>query len=173
MAAIIRSEDDRLGLGGEITRRDVVNGALAGSGAMLLAGRAQAAATDVFTGYGGVGDYASSNGNTLPVMRAAHGIRDGLYSDANPPEAEPFDLVIVGGGPTGLMAALEYAKLTGGGKRCLVLENHPVFGGASKQNNFLVDGVRLTGPQAANGFGVPKAGSQMDPLWDELGLPRH
>ena len=56
-------------------------------------------------------------------------------------DVDHFDLVIVGGGPTGLMAAYEYAKLTGGEKRCLVLENHPVFGGASKQNDFLVNGL--------------------------------
>jgi spermidine dehydrogenase len=177
MAAINRPEDERLGLGAPITRRDMVNGVLAGSGAALVAGAARAEtappASDPFTGYGGVGDYAASNGNTLQVMQAAHGIRDGRYA---PPatEGEHFDLVIVGGGPTGLMAALEYARLTGGGRRCLVLENHPVFGGASKQNDFLVQGVRLTGPQAANDFGVPAQGSGTlaDRLWSELDLPR-
>ena len=76
MAAIIAHEDDRLGLGPRITRRDLVNGALAGSGAMLAVGHtAQAAsAPDLFTGYAGIGDYAASNGNTLPVMQAAHGV---------------------------------------------------------------------------------------------------
>jgi spermidine dehydrogenase len=182
MAAITRNEDVRLGLTAPITRRDMVNGVLAGSGAMLLAphaqgaGRAGPGGADTFTGYGGVGDYAVSNGNTLGVVQAAHGIRDHRYPDTEPPQAETetFDLVIVGGGPTGLMTAYEYARLTGGKARCLVLENHPVFGGASKQNDFIVEGVRLTGPQAANGFGVPAPGSGglMDRLWGELGLPR-
>lgn len=176
MAAIIRTEDEALGLGAGITRRDMVNGVLAGAGASLLAAGAPAAAAeagaDAFTGYGGVGDYAASNGNTLPVVRAAHGIRDHAYDEAGLPEAEHFDLVIVGGGPTGLLAAYEYAKLTGGAKRCLVLENHPVFGGACKQNDFLVEGVRLTGPQAANDFAVPRPGTPVDVMWTELGLPR-
>jgi spermidine dehydrogenase len=172
-----RSEDDALGMNAAITRRDVINGALAGAGAMLVphaAGAAKAPA-DTFTGYGGIGDYAASNGNTWPVVQAAHGIRDALYTGwEKGAEAEHFDLVIVGGGPTGLMAAYEYAKLTGGTTRCLILENHPVFGGASKQNDFLVQGVHLSGPQAANGFNVPAAGSgtQIDHLFDELELPR-
>lgn len=178
MAAIGRSGDQALGMGTAITRRDMINGSLAGAGAMLLAGPASAAGSppDSFTGYGGVGDYASANGNTQPVIQAAHGIRDTLYTGwEKAPETEHYDLVIVGGGPAGLMAAYEYAKLTQGGKRCLILENHPVFGGASKQNDFLVQGVRLTGPQAANGFLIPEPGSgtQMDHLFDELGLPRH
>ncbi|MBB5987339.1 NAD(P)-binding protein [Sphingobium lignivorans] len=181
MASITQSEDDRLGMTSAVTRRDLINGALAGAGAMLMAGaggsaaRAGEAGADAISGYGGVGDYASSNGNTLPVMNAAHGIRDALYEGwEKAPVSEHYDLVIVGGGPSGLMAAHEFAKLTGGVKSCLILENHDVFGGASRQNDFLVEGVHLTGPQAANGFLIPEAGSgtQMDRLFDELGLPR-
>jgi spermidine dehydrogenase len=176
VANLGQGDPSSLGLNDAITRRDVINGALAGAGAMLMGGRAAAAAPrDPFTGYGGVGDYATANGNTLPVIQAAHGIRDALYDGwEKVADGEHFDLVIVGGGPTGLLTAHDYAALTGGGKRCLILENHPVFGGASKQNDFLVDGVRLTGPQAANGFLVPEAGSgtQMDQLFDTFGLPR-
>jgi spermidine dehydrogenase len=34
---------------------------------------------DQWTGYGGVGDYARSNGNTFDVMNAAHAIRDRTF----------------------------------------------------------------------------------------------
>jgi len=39
-------------------------------------GGADHAARDDWTGYGGVGDYRLSNGNTKDVMDAAHAIRD-------------------------------------------------------------------------------------------------
>ena len=34
-------------------------------------------------------------------------------------------------------------------QNCLVLENHPIFGGEAKQNEFLVNGQRLMAPQGA------------------------
>jgi spermidine dehydrogenase len=192
MTRKIRSEDRRLGMDRAITRRDIVNGAMAGAGAALMAGPIAEAAMappplsakagpagpvrDAFTGRGGVGDYALANGNTQPVIEAAHRIRDATFDGLpSADDAEQVDLVIVGGGPAGLMTAYEYARLTGGKKTCLILENHPIFGGAAKQNDFLVSGVRLTGPQASNDFGAPAKGSGnlMDRLYDELNLPRH
>ena len=94
----------------EITRRDFVNGVLVGAGSALLTATpprpaAAAVSPDLFTGYGGVGDYAKANGNTWPVVQAAHRIRDGIYDTAALSAAEPagrFDLVVVGGGLSGL-----------------------------------------------------------------------
>ena len=65
-----------------ITRRDFLGSTLLGSGAMLLSGLTPAqllAAADEFSGYGGVGDYAKSNGNTFEVLTAGHRMRDGGY----------------------------------------------------------------------------------------------
>ena len=65
----------------DITRKDFINATLVGMGAALLRAPApleamqRAAERDTFTGPGGVGDYASSNGNTKAVMDAAHRIR--------------------------------------------------------------------------------------------------
>jgi spermidine dehydrogenase len=166
-----------------ITRRDFLNGSLIGSGAALMSAGcpvhafAKAVAGGDFTGPGGVGDYARSNGNTADVMQAAHRMRDGAYDkllrQAGEAE-EDYDLIIVGGGLCGLMAAYEIAKATNGSKRCLILENHPIFGGAAKQNEVVVDGVRLIGPQASNDFLPPEPGSgtQLDHLFDELAIPR-
>src|SRR5579872_224150 len=74
------SADQALGLDRDITRRDFLNATLLASGgallhsispAQLLGQRAsEAPANDEWTGYGGVGDYASSNGNTLAVLDA-------------------------------------------------------------------------------------------------------
>ena len=41
--------------------------------------------------------------------------------------------------------------------QCLIIDDHPVFGGESKRNEFDVDGFRLIGPQGANGFSVPNS----------------
>ncbi len=162
----------------EITRRDFVNGALVGAGAALLGMPAPLRAqglTDAWTGYGGVGDYALSNGNTAAVVNAAHGIRDGRYEPAIPSAPlldERYDLVVVGGGFAGLAAAYEFKKARPNGS-VLLLDNHPVPGGEAKQNAIEVDGVRLIGPQGSNGTLVPGPtfGLAYD-YWNELGIPK-
>ncbi|MCP3732542.1 NAD(P)/FAD-dependent oxidoreductase [Sphingomonas sp. MG17] len=160
---------DPLGLTGAITRRDFFNGTLAAGGAALLAGCGGGAQGDAaaalapsgspWTGYGGVGDYAWSNGNTHAVVDAAHGIRDRRYPDpAKQPVDEEVDLVVVGGGFSGMTAAYEFNKRAPAGKTCLLLDNHPMIGGEAKQNEFDVDGRRLVAPQGSNGSIVPHPG---------------
>jgi spermidine dehydrogenase len=168
-----------------IIRRDFLNGALLGVGSGLLQTPAPAqdksgnptSPVDGWTGYGGVGDYANSNGNTWPVMSAAHKLRDGAYRSARADvidTGEHFDVIIVGGGLSGLGAAYYLARETGGKKRCLVLENHPMFGGECKQNEFEVNGYRLIAPQGSNNFAVPPEGSgtEMDRIFTDLNIPR-
>jgi spermidine dehydrogenase len=169
-----------LGLGSPITRRDFVGATLVGSGAMLLGMarplRAQGLTND-WNGYAGIGDYARSNGNVASVVNAAHGIRDGLYESkiaSAPVVDEPYDLVIIGGGFAGIIAAYEFHKTHPNG-HCLILDNQPVFGGEAKQNQMEVDGVRLTGPQGSNGAIIPRPDNNyahVVGLWDEIGLPR-
>ncbi len=161
-----------------VIRRDFLNCALLGAGAALLKMPAPAfAAADTYTGYAGVGDYARSNGDPWPVVEAGHRIRDGKYQNLGRnviDTGEQFDLIVVGGGLSGIGGAYYYRKATGGSRRSLILENHAMFGGHCKQNEFLVDGHRLMGPQASNDFGVPRKGSgnQMDELFNELNIPR-
>jgi spermidine dehydrogenase len=157
-------------LSSAITRRDFVGGTLVGAGAGLLGAVAPAlagihkpatASKDLWTGYGGVGDYASSNGNVASVREAAHLIRDGYarqMEEAAIDSDEEYDMVIVGGGFSGMGAAYQFHKKYGDSKKCLILENHPVYGGEAKQNEFDVDGHRLYGPQGSNGFSTPLEG---------------
>ena len=58
------------------------------------------------------------------------------------------------------------------GGRCLILDNHPIFGGEAKRNEFLVDGHRLIGPQGSNDFGVQAETGGPDDYFTSLGIPR-
>jgi spermidine dehydrogenase len=179
-----KAERLRLGLDSPISRRDFLNGALLAAGS--AAARASAAAdhsdSDNFTGYGGVGDYARANGNTWPVLQAAHRLRDGTYGEAAFAAAAPageFDLLVVGGGIAGLSAAHRFRRSRGAGARVLLLDNHAMLGGEARQNEFDVDGVRLLGPQGSNDFVVPDAqanppgaGSLTAKFFDEFSIPR-
>lgn len=131
-------------------------------------------------GYGGVGDYKDSHGNTPEAVEIAHRLRDQAFSDPGEPvdHTEAYDLVIVGCGVAGLGAALEYIKRRKAGQSCLMLDNHPIFGGEAKENEFDVHGERLLAPQGANGFFIPEAISEPgtssgDPrYYADLGIPR-
>jgi len=75
--------DKALGLEQEITRRDFLNATLLASGGLLMSANSPAhllaqtphtstaPMTDDWTGYGGVGDYANSNGNTTEFLKLA------------------------------------------------------------------------------------------------------
>jgi spermidine dehydrogenase len=136
-----------------------VNGALLASGSALLGpgtplqALAQQSVND-WDGYGGIGEYRKSHGNPWEVVQAAHQIRDGVFDDSSSLQVqdtgEVYDLVVVGSGSAGLGAAYFFYKgKQKAGQNCLVLENHPIFGGEAKQNEFLVNGQRLVGPQGA------------------------
>ncbi len=162
-----------------ITRRDFLNGALIGAGAALLqlpSPLRLLAQTLEREEHGGIGDYAGANGNTKQVMTMAHGLRDGLYDNigSNIIDAgETFDMAVIGGGLSGLAAALQFMKTAGSKKKCLIIENHSVFGGEAKRNEFMVNGQRLIAPQASNSFVViDDPDSRGYDIYSELGIPK-
>lgn len=175
--------DHSLGLDRNITRRDFLNSTLLASGGILLSAASPAQllaqqeekgrSDDDWTGYGGIGDYANSNGNTMSVMDAGHRIRNGEF-ESLPADTidtgETYDCVIVGGGISGLAAALIFQQLTGKGKNCLVIDNHPIFGGEAKRNEFQVDGQRLIAHQGSAFFPVPYPHSFIARFYDSIGL---
>src|SRR5437867_543211 len=159
-----------------ITRRDFLGSTLLASGAALLGGASPAellADRDEFTGYGGVGEYSTSNGNTLQVLRDGHSIRDGLY-DPLPKEivdaGESYDCVIIGGGISGLAAALFFQRQASREMKCLILDNHPIFGGEAKQNEFLVEGNRLIAHQGSAIYQLQYPHSFLARFYDSIGL---
>ena len=172
----LQSDENALGMNTEITRRDFLGSTLLASGAVLLNGLAPAellASDDDWTGYGGVGEYSRSNGNTFEVLQAGHKMRDRAY---NPLPAdvvetgEIYDCVIVGGGISGLAAALSFLRLAGPKASVLILENHPIFGGEAKQNEFLVDGKKVIAHQGSAIYQVPYPRSFIARFYDSIGL---
>jgi spermidine dehydrogenase len=174
-----RPSDKALGMDHRMCRRDFLNSTLIASGGALLlplTPQQLLAQGDDWTGPGGEGDYSASNGNTLAVMNAAHKIRDHVF-DSPPPDAidtgETFDCVVVGGGISGLASALIFTREGGPGLSCLVLENHPIFGGEAKRNEFVVDGRRLMAPQGSDHFQFPFPHSFIARFYESLGIDPH
>ncbi|MEI8154273.1 MAG: FAD/NAD(P)-binding protein, partial [Hyphomicrobiales bacterium] len=60
------------------------------------------------------------------------------------PIGETYDLVVVGGGISGLAAAWFYRRAKPSA-RILILDNHDDFGGHAKRNEFMLDGRRIIG----------------------------
>ncbi len=159
----------------KITRRDFLNGTLLASGAALVTAACpfQLMAAEDWNGYPGIGDYAAANGNTHQVMADGHMIRDHAFDKAQPPitdTGETHDCVIIGGGISGLSAALFYQRATDSKKSCLVLENHPIFGGEAKRNEFHVNGQRLMASQGSAMWFPPMPGSFLQHFYDSVGI---
>jgi spermidine dehydrogenase len=129
-----------------ITRRDLVNGVgIAVAGSVLLPRYA--------SGLGSMGPAAAA-GTDYPPRRTgmrgshpgsfevAHQMRDEHGWDLSTAVAtgESYDLVIVGGGISGLSAGHFFLKSLGRQASVLVLDNHDDFGGHAKRNEFVHQG---------------------------------
>jgi spermidine dehydrogenase len=165
-------KDRELGMRCPISRRDFLNGVAVGMGGALAGETLLAAGVVHAEGVGdarlasaGVGGELSDGGDeaqnaagyyppALTGMRGnhdgsftyAHGLRDGKKWDAGGPAAkvdETYDLVVVGGGISGLAAAYFFRKAAGAGARILILDNHDDFGGHAKRNEFTAGGRML------------------------------
>ncbi len=142
-----RDKGDReLGMTRDITRRDFLNGVSLGVGGALLAANAPllSALEDLASK-----DPASANyyppaltglrGSYDATYQYAHALRDDAFWDAAPKLSsftESYDLVVVGGGISGLAAAYFYRQKAGARARILILDNHDDFGGHAKRNEF-------------------------------------
>ncbi len=118
----------------------------AGLGDGPLQGQEPAFAAELATG-----DYPPAltglRGQYPGSFEFAHLARDGAYPAF--PEAkdtgETYDLVVVGGGISGLSAAYLFRQALGGDKRVLLLDNHDDFGGHAKRNEFRHEGRLFIG----------------------------
>ncbi|HKD47882.1 MAG TPA: NAD(P)-binding protein [Rhizomicrobium sp.] len=141
--------DKGLGLDRPIARRDFLQGAAITT---LTAGLAPelAAAADAEKSAQDAPDYyppmrLGMRGSHPGSFEAAHALRDGDFwngATALHDTGEDFDLIVVGGGISGLAAAHFY-RLARPKAKILILDNHDDFGGHAKRNEFHVQGHML------------------------------
>src|SRR5437016_2687695 len=125
----------------EITRRDFVNGAVL----TVAAGLTPAA------------QIAAQPGRYPPSLVGLRGQHVGSFETVHAfvreparfpvkdlPAGERYDLVVVGGGISGLAAAWFYRRARPQA-RILILDNHDDFGGHAKRNEFMLDGRLVIG----------------------------
>src|ERR1043165_7432026 len=132
--------DRALGMDRPITRRDFLNGAaVALTGALVAPPWLQAQESD---------DYpplrTGMRGSHPGSFEVGHQLRDRRsWAQAAEDTGEAYDLVVVGGGISGLSAAHFFRAAAGPGARILVLDNHDDFGGHAKRNEFRHQGRTL------------------------------
>jgi len=137
--------DKDLGLLRSITRRDFLNGAAmtAGTAAWLLSMEepVQAAQQDASGYYPPA--LTGMRGSPDGSFEVAHALRDGTFwkTAGTPVDThETYDLIVVGGGISGLAAAYFYRARTSPSARILILDNHDDFGGHAKRNEMAAGG---------------------------------
>ena len=144
-------KDRELGMQCPISRRDFLNGVALGAGGVLAADPLLAALAPADDEPEKASGYyppalTGMRGNHDGTFTYAHRIRDGKKWDASgaaTPTGETYDLVVVGGGISGLAAAYFYRKRAGKNARILILDNHDDFGGHAKRNEFRAGGRML------------------------------
>ncbi|WP_375201539.1 NAD(P)-binding protein [Hyphococcus sp.] len=149
-----------------ITRRDFIGGVslpiAAGLAPGALLGCGRKSPGDV---------YAGPNPPALTGLRGAHAgsfevahalaWEDRTWPRPETQTDEDYDLVVVGGGISGLAAAYFWRQRAGENARILILDNHDDFGGHAKRNEFDVDGEKLIGYGGSQSLDGPHSWSQV------------
>ena len=133
-----------LGMDRTITRRDFLNGVSIAVGASLVANSPWVQAFGIpdspfapekesaYYPPAKTGMRGSHDGS----WEVAHDLRDGKQWPEAAADNEAYDLIVVGGGISGLAAAYFFRKFAGANSRILILDNHDDFGGHAKRNEF-------------------------------------
>ena len=171
--------DRELGMRREISRRDFLNGIPVGLGTLALPG-ASGWLLGACTGQDPAAPYPPAltglRGSHPGSFEVAHALRDavengGAWDDAAATDEGSFDLVVVGGGISGLAAAWFYRQAFGPDASILVLDNHDDFGGHAKRNEFTHEGrtvLAYGGTQSIDSPGTFSAAARG--LLDDLGV---
>jgi len=177
-------KDKELGIGREITRRDFLNGVAIGAGATLVGGTfgaEQLLAAGVLDEYAPekAADYyppakQGIRGNHDGSFSIAHRLRDGESADGLGDAVntgELYDLVVVGGGISGLAAAYRFRQKVGKSAKILILDNHDDFGGHAKRNEFQAAGRMVLSYGGTQSIESPgKYSAEAAGLLKELGI---
>ena len=144
----MKSSDRNLGMDRSISRRDLLLGMGASAASVFVPG--QAFADEMLRLEGTSGPYyppalTGLRGSHVGSFEVAHQLaREGRreWGSVQESDADLYDLVVVGGGVSGLSAAYFYRK-EHPDARILILDNHDDFGGHAKRNEFQVAGRTL------------------------------
>ncbi len=153
----MKKSDRELGMNREINRRDFVSGtSIAIAGAALVPGDVGAQGRDarLAPAASPVVDQSPSQETYYPPTRTgmrgshpgsfevAHRMRFGETWDDPQETGEEYDLIVVGGGLSGLGAAYYFRKAMPEA-RVLILDNQDDFGGHAQRNEHMVDGRQV------------------------------
>ena len=157
----------------KISRRDFLNGTQVAIGASLLSPWSEIFGADI-------DQFALGADYYPPAKTGLRGSHDGAWETmharatgttwmhANPEER--FDLVVVGGGISGLSAA-HFFRQERPNARILVLDNHDDFGGHAKRNEFSIGGQTRIGYGGTESIDTPSSYSQVaKDLLVEIGI---
>jgi len=144
----MKPSDRNLGMDRSISRRDLLLGMGASAASAFVPG--QAFADEMLKLEGSSGAYyppklLGMRGSHIGSFEVAHQLgREGKteWGPTIEPDGIVYDLVVVGGGVSGLSAAYFYRKEKPDA-RILILDNHDDFGGHAKRNEFEVAGRTL------------------------------
>ena len=100
-------------------------------------------------------------------MQAGHALRDGRDWGRATADSETYDLIVVGGGISGLSAAYFFRKMAGSKARVLIIENHDDFGGHARRNEYYAGGRMILGYGGTQSIAGPKLYSR-----ESMGLLR-
>jgi spermidine dehydrogenase len=146
-----------------ISRRDFLNGVSVAVGGSLLpfdavealTGQAAPSATPYYppalTGLRGSHAGAFETAHALAMNGRSFDV------DAAADTRESYDLVVVGGGLSGLAAAYFFRQAVGPAPRILILDNHDDFGGHAKRNEFTYQGRLMIGYGGTQSIDTPSA----------------
>ena len=142
----------------KIARRDFINGTLVAAGASMFPFKSSSQAViaalkpeyypPALTGLRGSHPGSNEHAHNRAWTRQTDW---GSTTDLK----EEYDLVVVGGGISGLSAAYFYQQQHGRDKTVLILDNHDDFGGHAKRNEHRIDGDTRLGEGGSESFEYP------------------
>ena len=162
---------------GALSRRDFIGGMALGAAALKMS-PLEAVAKGLLPATALGPDYyppalTGMRGSHDGSFEAAHAVaREGRSFSLPSSSTEPiYDLVVVGGGISGLSAARFFRQARGNKQRILILENHDDFGGHARRNELDVDGQTLVGYGGSQTIDTPSAYSKVAAdLLKDLGI---